>query len=130
MATLWDTTKCSVPLPRDEGEIQQRETLVFLAYRIEAGDLTDATLEEWMVRVLLWEQFSGLKSPLFGGVQGLRETLHRWRGLVTHCGVVPRDEWLSQWVAGCVEKAEERVTAAIEEAAMFVPLGAAGGFGD
>jgi hypothetical protein len=127
MALTWDTTGCSVPLPRNEDEAQQRETLLFLSCRIEVGDLTDETLVEWMVRTVLWQQFARISTPVFGGVQGLREALHRWRGLRTNCGIVSRDEWLSRWVASWVEQAETGVGAAIEEAELFAPLGSVGG---
>jgi hypothetical protein len=125
MAICWDTTGCNVPLPANDQEADQRDTLIFLAARIECGDLTRDTLREWMVRVLLVEKLCNM-NPLFGGVEGLRSALHRWCGMVTNCAHVERGEWITEYLAGFIEQAENAADAAIEEAATFVPLGAAG----
>jgi hypothetical protein len=126
MAIRWDTTGCSVPLPASDYEAEQRDTLIFLAARIECGDLDRDTLREFMVRVLLLEKLCHM-NPLFGGPEGLRAALHRWCGMVTNCGHVERGEWIGRQLAGFIERAENAADSAIEEAATFVPLGAAGG---
>jgi hypothetical protein len=46
--------------------------------------------------------------------------------MVTNCAHVERGEWITEYLAGFIEQAENAADAAIEEAATFVPLGAAG----
>jgi len=125
MAICWDTTACNVPRPANNHEAEQRDTLIFLAGRIECGDLDRNSLREWMVRALLLEKLCHM-NPLFGGPEGLRAALHRWCGMVTNCGHVERGEWIDRNLAGFIEQAENAADAAIEQAAAFVPLGAAG----
>ena len=125
MAISWDTSACSVPLPLDQAEAQQRDTLIFLAVRLEAGDLTADTLREWAIRQLLLQRLMGMGSP-FGSDEELPNVLRRWCGLTTNAGVVPRAEWINSHINGMAEFAEERADRLIEEAAMFAPIGSVG----
>lgn len=125
MAISWDTSACSVPLPLDQDESQQRDTLIFLAVRLEAGDLTADTLREWAVRVLLLQRLMGMGPP-FGSDEELPNALRRWVGLTTNAGDVPRAEWINSHINGMAEFAEGRADRLIEEAAMFAPIGSAG----
>ena len=125
MAISWDTSACSVPLPLNDDEASQRDTLIFLAVRLEAGDLTADTLREWMVRVLLLQRLTGMGPP-FDSDEELPNVLRRWCGLTTNAGVVPRAEWINSNVNGITEFAEGRADVLIEEAAMFAPIGSAG----
>lgn len=125
MAISWDTSACGVPLPMDQAEAQQRDTLIFLAVRLEVGDLTADTLHEWAVRVLLLQRLTGMGPP-FGSDEELPNVLRRWCGLTTNAGVVPRAEWINTHITGMAECAECRADALIEEAAMFAPIGSVG----
>lgn len=125
MAISWDTSACGVPLPLDDIEAQQRDTLVFLAVRVEAGNLTADTLREWMVRVLMLQRLTGMGPP-FGTEEELHSVLRRWCGLTTNAGVVPRAEWIAGYINGMTEWVEYRADAIIEEATTFVPLGSTG----
>ena len=125
MAISWDTSACSVPLPLDDDEASQRDTLIFLAVRLEAGDLTADTLREWMVRVLLLQQLRGMGPP-FGSDEELPRVLRRWCGLTTNAGMVPRAEWMKGHITGITEWVEGRADTLIEQAAMFVPIGSTG----
>ncbi len=125
MAISWDTSACSVPLPLSDDEASQRDTLIFLAVRLEPGDLTADTLREWMVRVLLLQRLTGMGPP-FGSDEELPNVLRRWCGLTTNAGVVPRAEWINSHIDGMTEFAECRADVLIEEAAMFTPIGSKG----
>jgi hypothetical protein len=115
MAITWDTSTCGVPVAQNDDETAQRDTLIFLAGMIDAGDLTADTLREWMVRVVLLERFSGM-SPLFGSNEELREALRRWCGMTTNAMDIPRDEWIAGRITGMVEAVEGHVDNAIDEA--------------
>jgi hypothetical protein len=125
MAISWDTSACSVPLPLSDDEASRRDTLIFLAVRLEPGDLTADTLREWMVRVLLLQRLTGMRPP-FGSDEELPNVLRRWCGLTTNAGFVPRAEWINSHIDGMTEFAEWRADVLIEEAAMFTPIGSAG----
>ena len=125
MAISWDTSACSVPLPLGQAEAQQRDTLIFLAVRLEAGDLTADTLREWTVRVLLLQRLTGMGPP-FGSDEELPNVLRRWCGLTTNAGVVPRAEWIAGYVTGMTEFCEGRADGLVEDAATYAPIGSAG----
>lgn len=125
MAISWDTSGCSVPLPLDQAEAQQRDTLIFLAVRLEAGDLTAETMREWMVRVLMLRRLTGMGPP-FGTDEELHSVLQRWCGLTTNAGEVPREQWVAGYIEGMADVCECRADALIEEAKTFVPLGSTG----
>lgn len=125
MAISWDTSACGVPVPLDEHEARQRETLIFLAVRLEAGNLTADTLREWMVRLLLLQRLTGLRPP-FGTDEELHGSLRRWCGLTTNAGNVPRAEWIASHIAGTAEWCEGRADALIEESETCVPFGSMG----
>ena len=125
MANYWDTTACSVPLPYDAEEMQQRELLGLLALQIGCNHLTPDTLREWMVRVLLFSRLRNAR-PEFGSVDGLHAALRRWCGMVINCDHVDRGEWLERRLCGAVSCAEWDVDKAIENAAIFVPFGTVG----
>lgn len=127
MAISWDTSACSVPLPQNDDEASQRDTLIFLAVRIEAGDLTADTLREWIVRVLLLQRLQGIGPP-FGSDEELPNVLRRWCGLTTNAGDVPRAEWINSHINGMTEFAQNRADVLTEGAAMFAPIGSAGEF--
>jgi hypothetical protein len=125
MAISWDTTGCSVPLPLNDAEAVQRDTVIFLAARVEAGDLTAATLREWMVRTLMLQRFTGMQPP-FGSDEALRQSLHRWCGLTTNAAELPRGEWIGSELVGITEHIEGKVDALIDEAGTFAPMGSVG----
>lgn len=125
MAISWDTSGCSVPLPRDDSERQQRDTLIFLASQVDCGDLSLETLQEWAVRVVLLERLCEMQS-VFGGAAGLCQALKRWCGMTTNCRYVSRDAWLKERLASVAEVAEHQVSTALEEASVFAPIGSCG----
>jgi hypothetical protein len=125
MAISWGTSACSVPLPQNDDEASQRDTLIFLAARIEAGDLTPDTLREWMVRALMLQRLTGMGPP-FGSDEELHSVLRRWCGLTTNAAEVARDEWIAGYIKGMTEWGEYRADTLIEEATTFVPLGSTG----
>lgn len=127
MAISWDTSACSVPLPLNDDEASQRDTLIFLAVRLEAGDLTADTLREWMVRVLLLQRLTGMGPP-FGSDEQLSNVLRRWCGLTTNAGNVPRAEWISGYITGMTEFVEGRSDGLIDDAATYAPIGSTGEF--
>lgn len=125
MAISWDTSACSVPLPQNDDEATQRDTLIFLAARIEAGDLTADTLREWMVRALMLQRLTGIGPP-FGSDEELHSVLRRWCGLTTNAAEVARGEWIAGYITGMTEWVEYRADGLIEEATTFAPLGSMG----
>ncbi len=125
MAISWNTSACSVPLPLTDDEVLQRDTLIFLAVRLEAGDLTADTQREWIVRVLLLQRLTDMNPP-FGNDESLPGLLRRWFGLTTNAGVVSRREWIAGLLTGMTDCCEARADDLIHDAALSEPIGSVG----